>query len=38
MPAANPVSPKHLPAFYEYTKSSMARLDMLRGTSLAFLD
>ena len=38
MPAANPVPPKHLPAFYEYTKSSMARLDMLRGTSLAFLD
>jgi murein DD-endopeptidase MepM/ murein hydrolase activator NlpD len=38
MPAANPVSPKHLPVFYEYTKSSMARLDMLRGTSLAFLD
>ena len=38
MPAANPVSPKHLPAFYEYTQSSMARLDMLRGTSLAFLD
>ena len=38
MPTANPVSPKHLPAFYEYTKSSMARLDMLRGTSLAFLD
>ncbi|MBA4142774.1 MAG: M23 family metallopeptidase [Nitrosospira sp.] len=38
MPAANPVLPKHMPAFYEYTKSSMARLDMLRGTSLAFLD
>ena len=38
MPAANPVSAKHLPAFFEYTKSSMARLDMLRGTSLAFLD
>lgn len=38
MPAANPVSSRHMPAFYEYTKSSMARLDMLRGTSLAFLD
>jgi murein DD-endopeptidase MepM/ murein hydrolase activator NlpD len=38
MPAANPVSPRHMAAFYEYTKSSMARLDMLRGTSLAFLD
>jgi murein DD-endopeptidase MepM/ murein hydrolase activator NlpD len=38
MPTASPVSPKYLPAFYEYTQSSMARLDMLRGTSLAFLD
>lgn len=38
MPAANPVSPRHMAAFYEYTQSSMARLDMLRGTSLAFLD
>jgi murein DD-endopeptidase MepM/ murein hydrolase activator NlpD len=38
MPAANPVSPRHMAAFYEYTESSMARLDMLRGTSLAFLD
>lgn len=38
MPAAGPVAPKYMAAFYEYTKSSMARLDMLRGTSLAFLD
>jgi murein DD-endopeptidase MepM/ murein hydrolase activator NlpD len=38
MPAANPVPQKQMTAFYEYTKGSMARLDMLRGTSLAFLD
>ena len=38
MPTANPVSPRQIAAFYEYTKSSMARLDALRGTSLAFLD
>lgn len=38
MPTADPVPPKHMAGFYEYTKSSMARLDMLRGTSLAFLD
>ncbi|MEP7371119.1 MAG: M23 family metallopeptidase [Nitrosospira sp.] len=38
MPTANPVSARHMPAFYEYTKPLMARLDMLRGTSLAFLD
>ncbi|MDQ3186551.1 MAG: M23 family metallopeptidase [Pseudomonadota bacterium] len=38
MPAANPVSGRSMPAFYEYTKPLMARLDMLRGTSLAFLD
>ncbi len=38
MPAAGPVAPRYMAAFYEYTKSSMARLDMLRGTSLAFLD
>jgi murein DD-endopeptidase MepM/ murein hydrolase activator NlpD len=38
MPTANPIAPKHMASFYEYTKSSMARLDMLRGTSLAFLD
>jgi murein DD-endopeptidase MepM/ murein hydrolase activator NlpD len=38
MPAANPVSAKYIPAFYEHTKPLMARLDMLRGTSLAFLD
>lgn len=38
MPTANPVSPRQMSAFYEYTKSSMARLDALRGTSLAFLD
>ncbi|HEX8874729.1 MAG TPA: M23 family metallopeptidase, partial [Nitrosospira sp.] len=38
MPAANPVSSRHMPAFYGHTKPLMARLDMLRGTSLAFLD
>lgn len=38
MPSARPVDPTRMAAFYEYTKSSMARLDMLRGTSLAFLD
>lgn len=38
MPSAAPVAPMHAAAFYEHTKSSMARLDMLRGTSLAFLD
>lgn len=38
MPTAEPVAPQYRGAFYEYTKSSMARLDMLRGTSLAFLD
>lgn len=38
MPAAIPVSAKYIPAFYEHTKPLMARLDMLRGTSLAFLD
>lgn len=38
MPPAQPVPPKHMAAFYEHTKSSMARLDMLRGTNLAFLD
>jgi len=38
MPAANPVSTRHMPAFYEHAKPLMARLDMLRGTSLAFLD
>jgi murein DD-endopeptidase MepM/ murein hydrolase activator NlpD len=38
MPTANPVSPRQMSAFYEYTKSPMARLDALRGTSLAFLD
>jgi murein DD-endopeptidase MepM/ murein hydrolase activator NlpD len=38
MPAAHPVSAGHMPAFYEHTKPLMARLDMLRGTSLAFLD
>ena len=38
MPAANPVSAKYVPLFYDHTKPLMARLDMLRGTSLAFLD
>lgn len=38
MPAANPVAAKHMAAFYEYTKPLMARLDMLRGTNLAFVD
>ncbi len=38
MPAANPVSTRHMPTFYEHTKPLMARLDMLRGTNLAFLD
>jgi len=38
MPAANPVSAGHMPLFYEHTKPLMARLDMLRGTDLAFLD
>jgi murein DD-endopeptidase MepM/ murein hydrolase activator NlpD len=38
MPTATPVAPKHLPAFYEYTQSLMARLDMLRGASVSLLD
>ncbi len=38
MPAATPVAVKHMAAFYEYTKPLMARLDMLRGTNLAFVD
>jgi murein DD-endopeptidase MepM/ murein hydrolase activator NlpD len=38
MPVANPVPQKQMATFYEYTKGSMARLDMLRGTNLAFLD
>ncbi|MDN5753087.1 MAG: M23 family metallopeptidase [Nitrosospira sp.] len=38
MPAANPVAAKHMAAFYEYTKPLMARLDMLRGANLAFVD
>ena len=38
MPTATPVSPKYIPAFYEYTKPLMARLDMLRGTSVSLLD
>ena len=38
MPAASPIPSKHMAAFHEYTQGSMARLDMLRGTSLAFLD
>jgi murein DD-endopeptidase MepM/ murein hydrolase activator NlpD len=38
MPAANPVSAKHMAVFYNYTKPLMARLDMLRGTNLAFVD
>ena len=37
-PAANPVSPRLIPAFYEAMKPLMARLDMLRGTNLAFVD
>lgn len=38
MPVANPVSSRNMATFYENTKPLMARLDMLRGTSLAFLD
>lgn len=38
MPVANPVSGRNMAAFYDYTKPLMARLDMLRGTNLAFLD
>ena len=38
MPAANPVSARHMATFYDYTKPLMARLDMLRGTNLAFVD
>lgn len=38
MPVANPVSSKNMAAFYNDTKPLMARLDMLRGTNLAFLD
>jgi murein DD-endopeptidase MepM/ murein hydrolase activator NlpD len=38
MPTATPVASKHLPAFYEYTQPLMARLDMLRGTSVSLLD
>ncbi|SCY37499.1 Murein DD-endopeptidase MepM and murein hydrolase activator NlpD, contain LysM domain [Nitrosospira sp. Nl5] len=38
MPVANPVASRSMAAFYESTKPLMARLDMLRGTSLAFLD
>ncbi|SEL20274.1 M23 family metallopeptidase [Nitrosovibrio tenuis] len=38
MPAAHPVLARHMPTFYEHTKPLMARLDMLRGTNLAFLD
>ena len=38
MPAANPVSAKYMAAFYDYTRPLMARLDMLRGTHLAFVD
>jgi murein DD-endopeptidase MepM/ murein hydrolase activator NlpD len=37
-PAANPVSPRLIPAFYEAMEPLMARLDMLRGTNLAFVD
>lgn len=38
MPVASPVSGRNMAAFYDYTKPLMARLDMLRGTNLAFLD
>jgi murein DD-endopeptidase MepM/ murein hydrolase activator NlpD len=38
MPSAESVAAKHMPAFYTHTKPLMARLDMLRETSLAFLD
>ena len=38
MPEGKPIAPAHLAAFYESTKSSMARLDMLHGTNLALLD
>jgi murein DD-endopeptidase MepM/ murein hydrolase activator NlpD len=37
-PAANPVSARHMPVFYDATTPLMARLDMLRGTNLAFVD
>lgn len=37
-PAANPVSPRLMPLFYDATTPLMARLDMLRGTNLAFVD
>lgn len=38
MPAANPVAPRQMAAFYDYTKPLMARLEMLRGTNLVFVD
>lgn len=38
MPEGKPIAPAHLAAFYESTKSLMARLDMLHGTNLALLD
>jgi hypothetical protein len=38
MPEGKPIAPAHLAAFYESTKSSMARLDMLHGINLALLD
>jgi murein DD-endopeptidase MepM/ murein hydrolase activator NlpD len=38
MPTATPVGPKYISAFYEHTKPLMARLDMLRGSSVSLLD
>lgn len=38
MPEGKPIAPAHLATFYESTKSSMARLDMLHGINLALLD
>ncbi|HKX52846.1 MAG TPA: M23 family metallopeptidase [Nitrosospira sp.] len=38
MPEGKPVDPRYMAAFYESTKPSMARLDMLHGTNLALLD
>lgn len=38
MPAATPITARNMTAFHENTRPLIVRLDMLRNTSLAFLD